>query len=440
MLIAFKFKNFRSFYDESGLSLVANKADKSMQSSLLDPRHGKRVQFRLLPAIAIYGANAAGKTNVLKAIDYMRDAVTMSQAIWKPNAGTRLHQNRSANETSATVFEMDFVVDNVRYNYGFSANSRFFEEEWLLAYPLGRERVLFRRETRASGKGDFATQVKCGENFSGDDRYLANIEQRTRENSLFLSAAAQDNQAESRAIFEWFEEFLEIPEMDVNLDYYNSALTSRLAEGHQDFKEALLAMLKTADPSIEDLEVSEREGVPIPETVFQAMDTRMQSFLQEGFKYNVSFIHKDEGRLITLPLSAESKGLQKIYSLAAKILFALKRGEVLIIDELEASMHPHLARLIVDLFQNRETNTGGAQIIFTTHDTNLLDQTLLRRDQIWFVEKGGCRSTLYSLLEFSPRKDESLENGYLLGRYGAIPALGMKDNWLSRLRVPEDAA
>jgi AAA15 family ATPase/GTPase len=255
-----------------------------------------------------------------------------------------------------------------------------------------------------------------------------------------LSAAAQDNQAESRKIFKWFEEYLEISSLEFNLDQHNTMLTSGIAEGDPGFKEALLLMLKTADPSIEDIEVSEREESPIPENVFQAMETGFREFIQQGFKYKVSFLHKAEDRIIKLPLSSESKGLQKIYSLAAKIIFALKRGEILVIDELESSMHPHLARLIVGLFQDRETNPGGAQIIFTTHDTNLLDQTLLRRDQIWFVEKRGCQSTLYSLLEFSPRKDESLENGYLLGRYGAIPALGMKDNWLSQFRVPEDAA
>jgi AAA15 family ATPase/GTPase len=433
MLLAFRFRNFRSFSEKVELSFVAHKADKMLSECLLDPKIGKRSETRVLPAIAIYGANAAGKSNILLALDYMCNAIRRSHANWKPSGGTRTTPSLISADQSPSTFEADIALNGIRYNFGFTATAQNFVEEWLYSYPKGRERRLYHRNTELHD-GEFQTDVTFGEHFSGDEsKDLRPIVRRTRENSLFLSAAAQDNQIEARLVYEYFSRRFSLAGAKQQRDEFHkyiSNMSSFMASTHEGYRNVILPVLKLADPSISDFRVSGGPGKELIESGIESFDEKeIEDFIQKLSKFKVDFIIKHGDQEHFIPFESESRGVQKIFGLFSMLWIPLTLGHVVVIDELESSMHPHLAHFIVDLFQNPEINTKGAQLIFTTHDSNLLDRTLLRRDQIWFVEKRECNSHLYSLLEFSPRKDENLEAGYLRGRYGAIPALNFESNW-----------
>ena len=191
--------------------------------------------------------------------------------------------------------------------------------------------------------------------------------------------------------------------------------TSSMLADESVLMEDFLKFMKMADPSIANVMIEDEA----------ANSAMLSKIIQEGMapRKRPVFEHFSKTGTFKVALNQESKGLQRLYNFTATLLFALHTPSVIVIDELEVSIHPHIARYIIELFQNPEVNLGRSQLVFTTHDTNLLDQELLRRDQIWFVEKDDCCSHLYSLLDFSPRNDENLELGYLRGRYGAIPVL-----------------
>ncbi len=417
---------------------MANRTDKAQRSSLLDPNFAPKAELRLLPAAAIYGANAAGKSNILLALDYFQDAVMFSHGTWEPSGGTHLPQHGSEDTPrEGSHFELEFVSEGAKFRYGFETDGALFTSEWLYKQLSSREALLFRRTTTASG-GKINTEIKLGDNLSGGERYLNSIKPRVRENSLFLSAAAQENQTECKDAFDFITSDIRVTPLNGQWEQVQSTRTSEIAFEDKLFKNLLVQVLRAADPAIVDIKISQYGGTDKQKNLMSELPNSLREILSEGLKYDVQFVLKGDDGDITLPFGAESRGVRKIYSLAGAIMSALRFGDVFVIDELEASMHPHIARLIVDLFQDPAQNPNGAQLIFVTHDTNLLDQELLRRDQIWFVEKSGIDSHLYSLLEFSPRPDEDLERGYLRGRYGAIPSLrrfDLSEEHLTKLRA-----
>lgn len=443
MLIAFRFRNFMSFKGEAELSLISHNSDKTLSSSLILAKVSPRKDIKLLPAVAIYGANSAGKTNVLHAINFMKRAVVDSQNKWKPDGGTSLRPFGPHNDTkSVASFEADFIINDVRYTYGFSASVAAFKDEWLISHAGGRKRELFSRkveleeelyrdEKRLSARQEVT--VKFGTKlFSPDDEYASSILKKVRGNSLFLSAAAQDNHPECRDIYKWFDN-LSLENISGFNDRNNAMTTAELIVNDETAKSRVIKILKAADPCLHDIEVI-RTNISIDNPALESLTDQEKERFARDFRFNIFFVVKDGNDTVRLPFDRQSKGFQKLFSIAHYIISSLNSGQILLIDEIETSIHPHLARFIVDLFQNSEINIGRSQVIFTTHDTTMLDQSLLRRDQIWFVEKKGVCSDLYSLLEFSPRKDESLERGYLRGRYGAIPALGLDLDWTDTSR------
>ena len=435
MLIALRFENFRSFPGPVELRMAAHKADKSLQSSLLDGLGRGRSTYKLLPAILIYGANAAGKTNVLKALKYMRSMVLTSHITTNSRGGTNLHDYAFNDDPAKTsFFEVEFIYADIRYKYGFELDSKFVKSEWLFSYPLGRERVLFIRQTEPTdADGKYSTSVDKGDSLSGDERYISGIAKRVREDSLFISVARQDNLQEARVVHDWFGDELDIFDNN-DMAFNDAARTSHMAVRYPDFKEMLVALMKRSDPSIIDILITEaaHNGDLVDRFVRAWEGDPIVGVLRDAMKYDVDFvIGNANGLTQTIPFRFQSKGVQQMYRLAAGLLRTLKFGGVFIVDELESSLHPHVAHWLLDQFHDPEVNSNRAQIIATTHDTNLMDQSLLRRDQIWFVEKTGCESHLYSLLDHSPRKDENLETGYLRGKYGALPVLAKKVNWLS---------
>lgn len=421
MLVQFRIENHRSIRDEQTLSLVAA-GDRTDGRLILAERLGES----LLPAVALYGANASGKTNVLHALAFMCNAVLDSHRRWEPGTATpREGFALSDRGVKASLFEVDIVVDTVRYRYGFVLGSGGVHEEWLMAWPNGRKQTWFEREGET---------IKFGKNFNGENETIQRI---TRANSLFLSAAAQNNHTQALQVYQWFAdvgfEFRRSPHQDLSALQAAEIATLfsnwRQAElfGDDDddtrrhHRESIVRLLKAADLGIQDIKLrANAKG-----------DYRMRPGYDPGpVRRELSFLHQaGDGSGVWLPLEAESSGTVTLLNMAVRIVDILARGALLCVDELEASLHPMLALELLRLFQDRAHNPLGAQLVFTTHDSNLLGNVLgdppLRRDQIWFTEKDADGAThLYPLTDFHPRKEENLERGYLQGRYGAIPCLG----------------
>jgi predicted ATPase len=420
VLIEFRVANHRSVRDEQVLTFESGRPiDKSDGR----PRRIEGHLSRILPVAVLYGANASGKSNVLGALAFMREAVIESHRSWPPEEGVpREPFAWGPSNAAPSLFEVTLLLDGVRYQYGFVSSDERFLEEWLYAWPKGKKQIWFERD------GD---KFKFRERFKGENKL---IEEVTRPNALFLSAAVQHRHEQLRPLYTWFRSL-----EPINLNRRASAprqiisemTVARLLEStnlrnsHQQklfdepddttiLLERFRDLLRSADVGIVDLKADRstadsthrRLGVP-------------QISLKHTCQYPDSW----------LALQEESKGTRTLFNIGLPILQAVERGGMVVVDELEASLHPSLAMQLVSQFNLPSSNPKNAQLLFTTHDTNLLGTTLgepvLRRDQVWLTEKGpDGASILYPLTDFKPRKEENLERGYLQGRYGAIPFLG----------------
>jgi uncharacterized protein len=426
MLIEFRVENHRSIREEQALTMEAGRvgaADDGVSRTV--PGYDEK----LLPVVALYGANASGKSNVLSALSFMREAVVYSQRSWGPEEGIPRDQfawGQKRDEPS--LFEVQIIVDGVRYQYGFRLNNEVFLEEWLYAWPNGKKQTWFTRD---------GEEYSYGTNLQGSNKV---IEEVTRKNALFLSAAAQLKHAQLSPIFSWFSaiETLKLPLSRRGIygrpraDTLMMMLMEEEREAKQpslfeqgDQQDSMVArvksLLKSADIGIVDMRVNRKDTPPA------------------GVRYRHSGLelkHQNESDDAWLPLEEESRGTQTLFQLALPIIRTIQQGRLLIVDELESSMHPNLAENIVQQFNDPEINTHVAQLIFSTHDTNLLGtmtgEPILRRNQVWLTEKDPMGGTvLYPLTDFKPRKGENVERGYIQGRYGAIPFLG-------NFRIPEE--
>jgi AAA15 family ATPase/GTPase len=411
MLIDFHVENHRSICSEQILTLEAGRVGDVSDGR---PRTVIGHSERLLPVAALYGSNASGKTNVLSGLSFMRDAVTHSFSTWEPDQGIpRTPFAWGPCRTDPSLFEVTILVSGVRYEYGFCVSDDTVLEEWLFAWPNGKKQIWFEREN-----GEF----KFGDKLLGDNRLIEGV---TRANALFLSTAVQFKHEQLQIIHSWFrrmrtlnlgESFPSfVAEREIARLFQTEVQASLFDEeesGQSNTADRFRSLLRNADLGIVDLKV---EKVEVPER--RMPRTRFQ------FKHDVAV--EDSW----LSLSQESKGTQTLFRSALPILETIRFGGVLVVDELEGSLHPSLARHIVAQFNDPTTNPNGGQLVFTTHDTNLLGTTIgepvLRRDQVWLTEKDKHGVTvLYPLTEYQPRKAENLERGYIQGRYGAIPFLG----------------
>ncbi len=414
MLIEFRVENFRSLRQEQVLSLVASK-DKTLQDTHTVST-GLKAAPRLLRSAAIYGANASGKSNLLKALQYMRGVVAESATVIQPGQAFALQPFRldAQSATKPTAFEVTFIIDGVRYQYGFSMTTQRIVGEHLLVYKAFKPQRWFERHFDAqTGKDvyEFGSGLKGPKNL---------WEGATRPNALFLSMAVQLNSDALRPIFDWFVNELVIFNEQAQLSPQVSIQMLRQTEGRRQ----ICDFLSAADMSIADIEVVTRK-VPGQAVHFDLAAGKTEVPNEEVEKHQLRFSHLTEKGQAVFDLMDESNGTRNLLFLAGPVLDILRKGLTLVIDELDTSLHTLLVRELVRLFHHPEANTGGAQLIFTTHDTSLLDAPdLFRRDQIWFVEKDRDQaSELVGLSEFSPRKNEALERGYLIGRYGGIPLL-----------------
>lgn len=392
MLIQFTIENHRSIKDSAVIGFAASK-DKSLEE-YLRPIDAKK---SLLPAIAIYGANAAGKSNVLHAMRTMREMVVGEAA--KTSKGQKLPWEPFGGMKEPTSFEIVFIYSGIRYAYGFSFDSQKIYTEYLYHWPNGREALIFSRE---DGKYEFRENIN-------EQMVLSN---RTPENKLYLVSSNDWNLPQTENAYKWFLEKLtflmeEEPE--------TSETVAQIVSG-DDKKARILKELLLADLGISDVTIKNRSGqLPVIMTTHR-------------------IIHEDGSvEHFQLLMDQESAGTQHFFARIGGWLQALENGALLVVDEIEDSLHPLLTKRLVEMVQDKSMNPKGAQLLFTTHDAMLLDLNFFRRDQIWFAEKDDktCATELFPLSSFSPRKGENVRKGYLKGRFGAIPFIGGGDLWQS---------
>lgn len=387
MLIQFTIENHRSIRDNTVISFAASK-DTSLASCLIHPDE-KRT---LLPVLAIYGANAAGKSNVLHALKTMKDMIVGASS--KLSKGQKLPWEPFAGNHKPTSFEAMYIYNGIRYVYGFSFDSKQIYSEYLYHWPNGREALIFSRE---NDRYEFRDNV-------AEQTTLSN---RTLDNKLYLVSSNDWNLPQTENAYKWFLE--KLTTMTEQPGAYAETVSEIARSDMQKMRilrEMLIADLGIFDVTIES--VPGKKGEPLITTTHRMMDDNGNT---EYFQ---------------LLMEQESSGTQSFFSRIGGRLQALDNGALLIVDEIERSMHPLLTRRLIELVQDSAINTYGTQLLFTTHDALLLDLNLLRRDQIWFVEKNekSCATELYPLSSFSPRKGENIRKGYLQGRFGAIPFIG----------------
>ena len=407
MLVEFRVENHRSIREEQVFTMEAGRVGDATD---IRPRHVKGAAAPLLPVAAIYGANASGKSNVLDGLAYMQLVVLLSYRIFSPGSGIpgRTPFAWDGHRDKPSLYEVVIVIDGVRYQYGFVLDDERVHEEWLYAWPKGRRQRGFEREWSDEEGYSFS----FGDHLKGVKRIVENF---TRDNALFLSAAAQNANEQLTPLYQWFqglrvvESKQRIGFSDIEKDQWlvnamKEPVHASASQGRrqQSKLEAFRDLIRAADFGVVD---------------FKPDPSRPGKYL---FQHSVN----DDDPW--LALDQESDGTKALFFRAQLIIDVIWSGGIIVIDELEKSLHPLLAQRIIDLFNDPLGNPLNAQIIFTTHDTNLLSglrsSVPLRRDQVWLTEKSRQGSThLLPLTVYQPRKGENLEKGYLIGRYGGIP-------------------
>ena len=422
MLLRFGVANHLSLRGFQELSFAA--------SSLKDPDQGliacpPAPGGSVVPAAVIYGANASGKSNFLDAMRTMREMVLSSHIRGEPDGGVPRQPFRldaeSAGEPSS--FELDFTIDGVRHHYGFEASDAAFESEWLYDFPNSRRRMLFERE------GD---KFRFGRGLSGRNSIIADL---TRPNSLYLSAAAQNRHEKLSRVFEYFRAINGIQGIAIR----GTDASTILAEKELD--DRVIDFLGEIGTGVvghrrNEIEISEENRVMNNELLgVMKKYAKAPADLEWGDKETaIELAHRGrDGEPVFLDLDRESAGTRRLLVVLGTAFRALDRGAPLFVDELDASLHAQAAEAVLRRFCSPETNPKGAQLVATIHDTNLMESSLLRRDQLWFTEKdGGGTTRLYPLTDFRTRKGDNIERGYLQGRFGAVPF----DDPVSALATP----
>lgn len=430
MLIEFRFKNYRSFRDEAVLSMEAIGLG-SFKNSLIQCNN-----MKLLPGVAIYGKNGGGKSNVIRAfwlgVQFIRNAQRMQHEKSTVPVVPFALNDYSVNEP--TEFEFDYIIDGVKYWYSFAATKEKIVKESLYHAPKGQKAQVF---------------VRNGQDFSFTE-YKAKrklISETVAENQLFFSVACTMNDAVCVNAMRWFREdiffsrdYTDIPRQ--LLEYYDD---SNMLKAISDYA-------KTADFGIEEMqfEVENKEirnDIEFPDDISEGMRVALTSFIHalsetsnnSESKLKMSQVkakskHKGinaegESELYSLELEDESDGTRKLMSIAPAIEAVLNKGGILLVDELERELHPMLVNYIVAKFQSKKSNPNSAQIIFTTHNTELMNLEIMRKDQIYFADKSRTdgSSELYSVTDFSTKTADNIRKGYLVGKYGATPNLEIEE-------------
>jgi len=424
MLIKFRFKNFLSFSEEHVFSMESTNA----RERLFDDS-GNRIKtsggMELLRSAVIYGGNASGKSNFIKALAKLKEIVLTSHIYLE---GDPLPYQpfilNTVNLQFPVFMECTYLFEGITYRYGFEFRRNRIEKEWLFITKKRETRIFSRSE------GEFNINTKSG--------ILKELTRKkmVRDNVLLLSAGAQFNDPVLNNALAWFRNLQVISGMhDLRSGGYAMHLLQDPAK-----KSALIDLLKYADSGIRGLHIKKQEYVqkesvsPLQQVSEPGNSKKDVISMLESIRFQSQT--PGAGKMINVPFTTfESDGTQKFFLLAGLILDSLENGTTLFIDEFDVQLHPHLQERIVLMFHNNKLNTGNAQLIFTTHNTHLLSRKIFRRDQVWLTERNIKGSTnIYSLVEFmngkGPRNDERIEKNYHEGKYGGVPFMGEFDNWL----------
>ena len=402
MILEFSIANFLSFKDKVTFSMFAN------STSGLDENYIISNGRKILKTAAIYGANASGKTNLFRILTLVISMLRSSNNV-NINAKLPIYPFKFNEDTinMPSEFEIKFIVDDVRYVYGFVADTNKIYEEYLYYYPNGRETKIFDR----TKTNQYSFPQK-------DERILNDIASKNAHNKFFIATATNWNYEKTKIPYKFLSSDINTFN---NLSGLRDLALREYLKNNKELKDFALDFLKKADFNIEDYKVLETD---VPDDVLAAIPDfiKVGMNLKEKPKvFTALFKHKNSD--VELSYEEESMGTQIIFFFILFIMDALNNKRVVVVDELDKSLHPYLVEMIVQMFNDSDINKNGAQLIFNTHDTNLLKLNILRRDQIWFTEKDDNNgiSDLYPLSDFSVRKTENVERGYMLGRYGAVP-------------------
>lgn len=414
MLLEFRVRNYRSFKDETVLSMLAA-SDRT-----LDAANTVATSIPSLPKVlrsaVIYGANASGKTNLVRALQLMRGVVVESAAL-QPNQLFNVQPFRldEGSASEPTLFEVSLIIEGARYQYGFEFTPDRIRSEWLLVYQKAKPQRWFDRKV-VDGKDVY----EFGSHLLGPKRVWQDA---TRPNALFLSTAVQLNSDLLAPLHRWFAESL-VTFLDGGTLPFD--FSTRMLQNPTEAAR-IESMLRAADIAFTSISAEPAKGF-MHSFKIEAGQVVADAKIEENEIVVPKFTHTVGTVTAEFDFGDESQGTQKLFSLSGPLFDILAYGRVLVIDELDRSLHPLLVRQIIQTFQDPELNARGAQLIFTTHDTAQLDSKILRRDQIWLAEKRhhSQMSELVPLMEFAPRKDEALERNYLGGRYGGVPILARR--------------
>lgn len=443
MLIKFSASNILSFNEKIEFNMTAGRST-SLRSHIVKEKSGNTP--RILKGGIFYGANAAGKSNFVKAIRFAKKLVTegtMADSII-PIKYFKLDKSKYGKPSK---FEFEFMHNNTIYAYGFFLDSRLVLEEWLFEVGKTTEKKLFHRKTSMQGKVKVDFKVKFKK--KADKQFLGFVAQGTRPNQLFLTEAQTRNVQYFSAPYDWFKNSLEIlsphsritglaPSFKIDKDFY------------EQFQKTLIA-LDTGIDSLVTKEIDlEKDIVEIPKELKEKISkklkkehtiaivrgpNRRQYTVMRGknneliaLKLLAAHKIKNSNEIIYFELNEESDGTNRLIDLIPALHNLTKGEKVFIVDEIDRSLHPNLTYKLFDFFF-KSSKGIKSQFIATTHDSNLLTLGLFRRDEIWFIEKNKFgESKIYSLEEFKPRYDKNIKKGYMLGRFGAIPIIHDFDN------------
>jgi AAA15 family ATPase/GTPase len=424
MLIQFSATNFLSFKDKVTLSLAAGKIKSKNHELDKGAIFSAINELPLLKCAVIYGANASGKSNIFEAVKFAKSFVINSSKESQADESIPVTPYRLSTESQvkASEFEIVFSTNGKVYEYSFAVDSAAVHYEKLALHKKTREITLFERDAKG---------IRLHKEFSEGDR----LAEKTRSNALFLSVCANFDGEISTSILRWFRRIRVISGLVDNglMSFTQKCLEKK--EGGE--SRQISSLLKSFDLGLERVTVGKQinDGLPndMPEevkSIFSQLKKLGNAKVQ--VMKRVESFHKvfdDSGKIVGETAfdldNDESEGSKKLVALSGPIVDTLNNSHVLLIDEFDARLHPILSKTIIKLFNSEETNANNAQLIVATHDTNLLDRDLLRRDQIWFTEKDRFGSShLTSLVEYKVRNDASFEKDYIMGKYGAIPILG----------------
>lgn len=423
MLLRFAVSNYLSFAERQEIALTATSL-KDSRDGMLAFQSGQRT-IDVLPLALVYGPNASGKSNLFLALRFMARSVHLSHRAGNPEGGVpRIPFALSKEvESSPTSLDVDFVVDGTRYHFGFECDDKSFTSEWLYAFPQGTRRKLYERLA--------PQEITFGPSLKGAKAVLKSM---MRPNSLFLSVAAQNNHEQLGPIASFFNTIdfngeIAVEAQKLMYEFADREIDDRTVGILSDLGTGIVGVEKHTSP-VSEKEKELRAGIMGVLSKFAGQDVEMHPSGDQDTI--IRFVHRGfDGAAVPFDMARESSGTRRLLVLLSSVFSALDKGTLVVIDELDASLHTHAAAALVALFKDPALNRNGAQLIATTHDTNLMIAESLRRDEIWFVEKDRRgASALYPLSEFQLRATDNVERGYMQGRFGALPFTGAVSNWV----------